>query len=388
MSCDTFTGAGPLDAGTDGATAAVDGSAPDGGPSCESEPLWANQAGGPAMATCGADLQDLRSAAQHCGRCDRRCPGKKPNCEGGYCVAPLAAQADIPLAVDDTTLWYGTAASGDLWRINWQDETDLRVVKGGASDSVVSGYTLGPYMFARTERGLFRFDTTAAPPPAIGANLASNLGNGRRRRVAALDADRAYALDSGGSIVGPDGPPGVNEAWELAANPSFLFWAQAPWRTDAAARGTVVSLWDPNAKAGRIEHTSNEGAIHSLAADAEYIYWMDVDPSAQGLFRHRIGGAPTSHQKLVGTNHAAGILPIASFDLRQQMLFVDDAHVYYWELVEVDGSAQPHFRLMKVKKCGGNAVPLVQDCSNLGRTALGAKFIAYACNNEIRVVTK
>lgn len=393
LSCDTFTGADPSDASADattrdGGTPEADGSGPDAGATCESEPLWANQAGGPATAQCSTGLQDLRTTAQHCGRCERACPGKNPTCVGGYCMTPVVSNADIPLAVDDATLWYGSGASSDLERIDWTDGSGRAFIKGGVSDPVVAGYTLPPYLFARSERGLFRFDTRSDPPLTFGSNLAPSVDNGKRRRGAALASDRAYVLDGAGHVLGPDAPPGVTDAWELAANASYLFWAAAPWRSAAPGAGIVVSLWDPKTRAGRIEYTSAEGAIHSLASDAEYIYWLDVDASSQGVFRHRIGGPPTAAEKLIATKHATGIQALAGVDLRQQMLFVDATHVFYWELDGLDASMQPHFRLMKIKKCGGNAVPLVQDCANLGRTTVGSKLVAFACNKDARVVAK
>jgi len=394
LSCDTFTGASPNDAGSD--APAVDGApqeagVPDAATVCEPEPLWSNQPGGPTQATCSTGLQDLRTTPEHCGRCERACGGKSPSCVAGYCVVPKVVDADIPLAVDDTTLWYGDSASGNVSRVGWRDGSGTQTVTDPSSGPVLAGHRLAQYVFVRTERGLFRFDTTA-PPSSFGASLISGLDNGMRRRVAALEASTVYALDSGGHIVGSSAtaPAGVRDAWELAASGSRLFWAPAAWRapTTPTERGVSITVWDSLSNARHIEHTSTIGAIHSLGADAEYIYWMDVDPDSQGVFRHRIGSDAGALEKVATTRHVSDVQGYVAYDLRQQMLLLDETYAYYWELATVDTFSQPHFRLSKVKKCGGNAVPLVEDCANLGRWTIGAKVIAYACNREIRVVAK
>jgi hypothetical protein len=321
----------------------------------------AGTGGGPA---CGG--ANLQTDVNNCGICQRSCGTGA--CSHGHCMLALTKQITSPggLAVDGTYAYYGTHASGDIYRVPLAGGTPVAVVTKNVADQTEQLILVGSELFwtSYSDQKVLKAPkagdtaTSLSDSESIPYGIASNGTDVFWANHYQPSNAIGHALASGATTKNPviSGTPDVNYPTYVAMDATFVFWGNAGTsgtngslmraKLDGSQptplaqnqypiygiavdannvyfstinTGTVSMV--PKAGGAITPLGSNEGYVYGVAVDGKDVYWLDT---GKGVLRHRslLANAPETIADL----NQASIDPYLG---SPTYLTLDATHVYY-----------------------------------------------------------
>ncbi len=241
-------------------------------------------AGGYTVCSTGTPAcVDLANNANNCGTCGNSC-GASGACSFGHCVTVMAKGISSPIgiAVDGTSVYYSSAASGDVFAAPLAGGPGVNLVTSGQAASAYDLTLVGGTLFWST----YNSGSVLKVPISGGA---------------------ALVVSSGGQVIQGMANDGAN-----------IYWADeyaSAIRSANIVSGVVQTL-EPQADAG----VSDAGAVVTsptpIAVDANYIYWGNVGTTASVYQANKDGSNPMA--LVTGLDPSNG-----------SWIAVDAANVYY-----------------------------------------------------------